>query len=832
MKKISILVVTFLLIFLVGCVESGGNNIILNELSIPVITKYENNTVYWNSVSNADGYVVKINNVEYIINDLFYTVSFDETQEFTFAIKAIGRSNYNNDSKWSETKTYVYNKKDINVDSDNKKLPVPVIVSYEDNTLEWNNVDGAIGYCLDINGEQITTNLTKYKFSFENSCVFTVKLKALGDEEYKTEDSNWTALSKYNFELKATIEKEVLDKIMEYGIGYGYDFINDPYFDSNYKKTISSILDLDKIATFATVKDSAATGKTQEMHFEYSLKDFLLNMDASYKSEVNGVVPLKGFNIGMKNSLEFAGKFNYESYVGGVFINYYIEQKYKQYDLYDYGSIEKLSKYLSEDFMNVINRNSLTLKDKTDRELAKYIVDTYGTHLVIGVITGGRLEYFYGAITKDYNIETELRTYLSQFSGVEIKDLLELGTNNTIGLNLKESMKSGKSFFDDKLIVYGGNEDEYKKTINVANVASQYDLWKLTINDETVKTIGVSNNGLISLADLIYFINPKLADEVVKIIDEMKNEDYLAKFDEYEYAKGSYSNPYEASNADELINLLNNTNESNKEGAYIKLTNDIDFSSKGKYNRAIISKLYANILGNDKKITGINMTLQGQSNGKYGLFEEIAEGASISNINFESNKLEYNSEDKLNCTYSVGFVCGINNGKIENINISKSSIKIDIGSVNDAYNNICYSGLICGVNNKTIVNCNVENSSVYTKADTKGDENWTTYTAKSYVGGICGIANSNSSIANCKVTLTQINASAQGCFSASIIGGWWSAQLDAYAGGIVGEAINSSITNSIFMDNSISASATGAADDCQRSSEGDICGKNTSSIIS
>ncbi|NLC94516.1 MAG: hypothetical protein GX676_02355 [Bacilli bacterium] len=69
----------------------------------------ETKTVSWDSVPNSDGYIVKINGEEKgKVNDINYVVSFEESTNFKFSVKALGRSLYSTDSEYSAEQTFYY----------------------------------------------------------------------------------------------------------------------------------------------------------------------------------------------------------------------------------------------------------------------------------------------------------------------------------------------------------------------------------------------------------------------------------------------------------------------------------------------------------------------------------------------------------------------------------------------------------------------------------------------------------------------------------------------------------------------------------------------------
>ncbi len=819
MKKVLILIILINVIFLGSCNDLFNKAPDLLNLDVPNVIKYEENTVYWNSVPNCDEYIVKINEMEYVSSSLSYTVSFSENTDFTFQIKAKGKTNYSLDSDWSSVYTYQYL-----INNQKNKLNTPKIESYDSNTntIYWSEVENASGYCLKINGVEKNTNLLFYKFSFNDSCEFTLSIKALSNNS-DILDSNWTIESVYQYNYIKDESSTERDWARKYGIGYGYNFIEDEYFNPELINKNESIIDLDKVLKFANISDNYASTLNATYIYGKSLEEYVINAKAGIGNDANVEVPIEGLYIGAWKKFGINANVDISSYVGGCFLTATAYETHKVYELTDFGSSAKLSNYLSDEFLNLVTKQN-NYSQLTDNEVAQLVIDNYGTHMILGVITGAKLEYNYSMLTKDAKIAAGANIKFNVGAGIGIPEIVEIKNDFKIELVLDVSIANGSTKENSSLYVYGGkyNGNPYK------DYDDSISDWLSGINDDNAVSLEIKKNGLISIYDIVYQVNPEVAKIIKDIIDKkVRNlEESLINNSSYKEAeKGSMLNPYLVNDVTEFLECMTNS-KINSKNQYIKLVGDIDFSNKGQYNKAILPILYANIIGNDKNISGINMTLKASSDGKYGLFEELAEGASISNANFVSNSIQYLGEEKLDCTYYIGFVCGINNGKIYEVNVSDSNINVDIGKVGEDYNNICHIGSICGINKKLIYGCNVTNSIVKGKADTRGHLGANASYARCYVGGISGSSLKNSSIEYCSVKFTTIDSKTEGCNTFC-----WSAQLDAYSGGIVGLANGASILNSISYENTITASATGAASNCQRFNPGDICGKNESSTI-
>ncbi len=88
----------------------GGEIITATSLSAPTITRIEEDVVYWNSVANADAYVISINGKEDRTTSLSYPISalVNKSAKLNIKVKAKGNGILYSDSEWSGIVTYEY----------------------------------------------------------------------------------------------------------------------------------------------------------------------------------------------------------------------------------------------------------------------------------------------------------------------------------------------------------------------------------------------------------------------------------------------------------------------------------------------------------------------------------------------------------------------------------------------------------------------------------------------------------------------------------------------------------------------------------------------------
>ena len=71
-------------------------------LTVPQNILVLDNVIHWNSVPNATGYIVSIDNVEYVVNDLSFEIPIEKSKDIEIRVKAIGNTTTTLDSNWSE----------------------------------------------------------------------------------------------------------------------------------------------------------------------------------------------------------------------------------------------------------------------------------------------------------------------------------------------------------------------------------------------------------------------------------------------------------------------------------------------------------------------------------------------------------------------------------------------------------------------------------------------------------------------------------------------------------------------------------------------------------
>lgn len=320
--------------------------------------------------------------------------------------------------------------------------------------------------------------------------------------------------------------KPSVNQATNYGIGYGYDVINSPYFYSSQVKK-SSILDLSKAAGLIE-KTQESSSKSGSIYAE-SISDYAsqyeekiglgMKMDADFSAFTQGLG--MSFDI----DLETFTNTTFKSTEHQIFYTYYDNVNSYYVEMKNY-SIDSLRAMLSKQFVAAINRETSETRNLNDQELAAYLFSTFGTHLITGVQLGGRIEYSYLINTTSSESAADIKIALqskfgAQYSGVEGEFNLDVSTE----LNEKLSKEGVEKSITIRR--FGG---ESVGLWTEEQIIANYADWAKSLNDERyMNAVGIAPQGVVSLWSVIPD-DPKYTS----LVTEMQNFFHLNGLKVYE----------------------------------------------------------------------------------------------------------------------------------------------------------------------------------------------------------------------------------------------------------------------------------------------------------
>ena len=697
MKKIIALLFGFLTCFcLTACGPSSnvdGGEVVANltQLSIPTLIEVVDNYVYWEEVPNASSYVVKINNYqENAGNNLKYSISsimdgridHDVPTELHICVKAKGNPILYSDSEWSIEKTYIYTKKDnSNTDNSVEKavLDTPVF-SYDErnNLLEWLHVNGADGYEMRINESSIVIPLMakcEYRPNVELDMDFTFTMRALAPEKsVNYVNSNWTRsiVLKYKplNEEKVTNQAAVA-KAQELRIGYAYNFVDDEYFDVT-KSSANAVIDLNALFQKSSLNVQPSTYTKSDNIYKEAISDFQTSVAVSLNSEVSAGGMFDIFSANVSAGLKSSTSIDFSKYGKSGFLNCYSYAEHKNYQVVDYGNSADLSNIFTDSFKALINKEG-SYSSLSNEQIVNYIFNNFGTHLILGVKTGGRLDYYYSFATNNTKVATDFKNEIYANASGSIAGIISATTKNSLSAELSMSLSKGDTENCSSFVIYGGSTDG----IAASNIGEKFISWSASINEENARSIGVSRNGIIYLPTLISYLNPNLGNLLDTLIKSKADESYQKLLNQFKNAdtfidtgeesvlddlmvydatirKGEYKVAGSGKICSASFDLNQSISSLNRMG-YNKIRLNIDYQLREQDNCWI----YVNLYDENNKSLYYRRVEHGSSSVNYSYASYTIE-LELSLDSLPSNKfrIEFKAENKLFKDFYVGTVTG------------------------------------------------------------------------------------------------------------------------------------------------------------------------------
>lgn len=352
------------------------------------------------------------------------------------------------------------------------------------------------------------------------------------DIEFSYTENNITV--KYTFPI--TVQCETFDPteggtipaynqtlLNTYGIGFGFNVITAPYFDTSYKSTVS-ILDSSKLTEKYVSKVKNSNNTTTGEVINNSISGYAENYSNSLNIpdiSLNGGFKVFTASIGVSFKSVDIEKFTSKS--NQLFYTHYDYRKPYYVQVVNI-TPDKFQHILSDNFLEDVKGESPKTKGLSVEEQAAYIIDTYGTHLITGIYLGGRYEYSY-AFASD---SSELIGSIEKNIGVKCS--FDLGISDTSG-GISSEVESGETI--ETVIKNDNVESQFNAVImggapnsggwTVGSMKDAYQEWRKSFNDIDSETgtsnwvpVGVTTNGLLGIWELIPQGYETLANAIIE----------------------------------------------------------------------------------------------------------------------------------------------------------------------------------------------------------------------------------------------------------------------------------------------------------------------------
>lgn len=404
------------------------------------------------------------------------------------------------------------------------------VFSYDEknNVIEWNQVGGADGYELLIDDESVVVpQMTKceYRPDVESYADFTFSMRALAPENGTSYiDSNWTRTITLKYkptdEEKVT-DQEAVNKAQELRIGYAYNFVDDEYFDVT-KSSVNSVIDLKELFKSSYLNIQPSTYSKSESIYKESISDFQASVAASLSSEVSGGSSFGIYSANVTAGLQSSAAIDFSKYGKSGFLNCYSYAEYKNYQVIDFGNTSDLANMFTASFKSIINKEG-AYASMSNEQIAKYIIDNYGTHLLLGVKTGGRLDYYYSFATNNSKVSLDFKNKITANASAGVAGIISASANATLSAELSASLSKGDTENKSSFVMYGGSTEG----ISASDIAEKFISWSSSIDESNARSIGVSRNGAIYLPTLVSYLDGDIGKALDSLIQKQADEAYL-----------------------------------------------------------------------------------------------------------------------------------------------------------------------------------------------------------------------------------------------------------------------------------------------------------------
>ncbi len=406
------------------------------------------------------------------------------------------------------------------------KLETPVINYVLYDVVYWTEVKNAKNYTITVN-EDYTYTTSSLSASISNAMyeggyittIGTVRIvvRANGDGQHYLDSDNSSVFNHYYVPEDTST---VPDKLYGYGIGYGYNLLEDEIIDleeiSHYR-----ILNLSKLLTLGYYTCSPLAGGDFSGTRISSIEELELHLDASLDKNKGISIPLIG---DLKHQLELGGGVDYTKYdfsdTYTVREDYFHEiHTFKDYD------INVLEYCLTETFRNDIELAQSMNEDKW----LEYMCSRYGTHAILGVVTGAYYNASYTVSTNRKDIAAKVNFEFGKNANVSISDILglNLGWDFSLDANGKWSDEDTNANFtiDWKGSTGGGTTSQVGLDSALARFESGV--------AENAVPIKFTDKGAISIGSLISLIDDTLGQKFENYINSQADEKYQLLYSQY-----------------------------------------------------------------------------------------------------------------------------------------------------------------------------------------------------------------------------------------------------------------------------------------------------------
>lgn len=418
------------------------------------------------------------------------------------------------------------------------KLGTPIISHIEYDTVYWEPVNNADLYLIRINGDyEYQTRNTYCEIAMVRNAMgngitlltnkepitINVQVMAIGYDNYM--DSNWSSIDNSYVYVPVSNDGAKIEELANYRLGYGYNLVEDEYLRiANASRY--SVLDVGKLLTLGQYTRTDNTKGYSDYYSYSSVDEFMSKRENNFDASVGVKIPLAGsLKAQLSSSMsEHYSSYSYnEMFVADVGITIADHQLLNLKDEY-------LKYCMSVDFLKVIYRQTPETENLTDEELVEYIYERYGTHIILGVTTGGSYLAQYTVSTNNENIASTVKNSFNLTGAVNIQKILEVDIGINVSGSQETEWKTSTTEAHFNVAWAGGTAGA---TTNPANLDSAIQSWTQSVSNNPV-SVRFTEEGAISMSALIRTVDSALADAFEEYVDSKTDATYKALYAQYD----------------------------------------------------------------------------------------------------------------------------------------------------------------------------------------------------------------------------------------------------------------------------------------------------------
>ncbi len=427
-----------------------------------------------------------------------------------------------------------YEKQDATQPENTNKLATPVISGIEYDTISWSPIPNADYYTVRVNDNYectlrgTTCSLKDVKWNGSPISTYgnvSVTVWANGHGDY--ESSNCSDLHTSYFYVPET-NSETAEKLIAHSIGFGYNLIEDDYLDIT-KCSSKSVFNVAKLLTIGNYTARNHSGGEGETYSYSSVDEFISKTKIGFEyGQETGCALLGSVKMQINANVGFDfRKYSYnETYV------YEYNWTYKDHVITNFSEYDLLKYCLSDTFVKDLKKESISTQAMTDEQLVEYLFNTYGTHAILGITTGGKYEAQYRISTNEQDIAAQVKVAfnMSTGGGSAIDQIIQkdFGIKVDVQEDLSWSTDTTEAKFTTK--IYGGSGGGATSSKSVEDAIQD---WTASLNEDNARSIAFTDDGAIAISNLIAFIDGGLANKFSAYIDERSDETYDELYSQY-----------------------------------------------------------------------------------------------------------------------------------------------------------------------------------------------------------------------------------------------------------------------------------------------------------